>query len=176
MLLRSISSVFVVVTIAAMSPAYADPDRTALLQSESISEINRIFKNSSLGGIKVGMSEQQVRRILGRPLKIRRSQYGQCGDDATKHVEYIYRNLRVYFNQADPTAQIKVETIATTDRRYQTDKGIRVGDAISTAKAAYPNLELTPRGTWLTNTSRYDLKIDKQGKITEIVLGYSDGC
>jgi hypothetical protein len=170
MFLRFLTSALCMALItASVSPTYAVSARTSLLQSESAAEIYRISKNPSLGGIKIGMSEQQVRSILGKPLKIERITQ-QCDD--SKVVFYTYATIQVDLDNVNETSEFKVAGIRTTNPQYQTDRGIRVGDSIAKAKATYPGPDV--RGGY--TRSSYSMTIDKQGKITEIILAIARGC
>lgn len=161
----------VVLSVSAISPVYAEVIASDGLSAE---EVAISSKNSAIGGIKQGMSEQQVQRILGKPIKRQRVKTPYCGEDVV-FIYYTYRNTKVQlFEDAGTT---KVDMVEVSNRFYRTDKGIRVGDSIEKAKTAYPTLKRAEdSNTWYSTQTWFAITANKQGKITKISLGYEMGC
>jgi hypothetical protein len=171
MLQRFLTIVCVVLSVSAISPVYAEVIAGDGLSAE---EVTISSKNSAIGGIKQGMSEQQVQRILGKPIKRQRVKTPYCGEEMV-FIYYTYRNIKIQlFEDAGTT---KVDIIEVSNRFYRTDKGIRVGDSIKKAKTAYPTLKAAEdSNTWYSMQPWFAITANKQGKITKIALGYEMGC
>jgi hypothetical protein len=179
---RLFTSLCIALSVASISPVYAAPHQTAMLQSEFPASPS---PNSSLGGIKFNMSERQVQRILGKPRKREQSRLEQCGEPAANYVFYTYKNLQVELNEHQ--GKTFVGKVITTDRRFRTNKGIRVGDSIKKAQAADRTLAKVDRSdsndpedkkfdTWTSGETMFLMTANKRGIITSISLGYESGC
>jgi hypothetical protein len=169
---RLLASFCIALSVASISPVYAAPHQTAMLQSTSTDSYR---KTSSLGGIKFEMSERQVYKILGKPLKRERLRLEQCGEPAATYIYYTYKNSEVELSEYQ--GKIGVKSVKTTDRRFRTNKGIRVGDSIKKAQAADPSLQKSGNdGNLISVENFFLMETNKQGKITSISLGYESGC
>jgi type II secretory pathway component PulK len=174
---RLFTSLCLALSVASISPVYAAPHQAAMLQSQST---NASLKNSSLGGIKFSMSERQVQQLIGKPRKRQQSKVEQCGEPPTTRVLYTYKNLEVELE--GDQGKFGVTEVKTTDRRFRTNKGIRVGDSIKKAQAADPTLidpSLTTSGAdnvWASGETMFLMETNKRGIITSISLGYNSGC
>jgi hypothetical protein len=176
MLQRFFTIVCVVLSVSSISPVYAEvsaPKGDGL----SSEEIKISSKNSAIGGIKLDMSGQQVRRILGKPLKRKRIRAASCGEAPTTTLYDTYKNIKVELGESDDK-KTYVHSIETTSRFYHTDKGIRVGDSIAKAKVAYPTLQESSNndGMWFSYQTLFAVATNKQGIITKITLGFDSGC
>jgi hypothetical protein len=168
---RFLTIACLVFTASTISPAYADGQRIDGLSWE---QVETGSQNSSIGGIKRGMSEQQVRSILGKPVKRQRVKTIYCGDPIVL-IYYTYKNIKIELYEEAGTT--KVDQIEMINRFYRTDKGIRVGDSITKAQAAYPTLKKSEdSNTWYSLQTWFAITANKQGIITKIVLGYETGC
>jgi hypothetical protein len=169
MLQRFLTIVCVVLSVSSISPVYA-------LKGDGLSadEVAISSANSSIGGIKLGMSEQQVQRILGKPVKRQRLKTIYCGDTIVS-IYYTYKNMKIELYEEAGTT--KVDRIEVISRFHLTDKGIRVGDSMVKARTAYPNLLVAEEsGISYSPQTRFAITANKQGQITKIVLGYETGC
>jgi hypothetical protein len=134
------------------------------------------YRKSTLGGMnRWTTTEKQVRRILGKPLK--KTVRFECGNDEI--AELVYKDIKVKLYRKGKN--FVVSQVITTSPKYVTDKGIRVGDSIEQAKAAYPSLILNEfynkdRPRWMSFKSQFEFDINNRGEITEIVLGLNTGC
>jgi hypothetical protein len=143
-------------------------DRSSWLQTE-ITANN--FQKSSLGGIRLNMTEQQVRLKLGKPLK--RIVGHECADEEI--VDLNYKDIKVGLFKHG--AEFLVDRVETTSSRYRTDRNIRVGSSIDRAKAAYPSLRLNEYShRWMSYNSQFDMDLNDRGKIVKISLGINTGC
>lgn len=177
---RLFTSVCIALSVASISPVYAAPHQTAMLQAKPSP-----LKNASLGGIKFNMSEREVQRIMGKPTKRKQSKLEQCGEPAVTYVYYTYKNFQVELSEQEEEGGIVVKTVITTDRRFRTNKGIRVGDSIKKAQVADPTLAKVDRsGSGDADYKKFDIwaspdfliETNKRGIITSISLGYESGC
>jgi hypothetical protein len=162
----------VALTILSASSVWAIPDQASLLQSTPKPEPEKFYKKSSLGGIKFEMTEQQLQRLYGKPLKRKVSQTLQCGELPVTQIFYTYKNINVELTEVN---KIGLVTIAeTTNRRYLTHKGIRVGDSIKKAQAAHPDLSrFGVSNSWTSEDFFYLMKTNNRGIITRLYLGYN---
>jgi hypothetical protein len=162
----------VALSIISNIPVWATPDQVSLMQSTPTTEPEKLYKKSSLGGIKFEMTEQQLQRLYGKPLKRKVLKTLECGEAPITQIFYTYKNINVELTEVD---KIGIVTVAkTTNRRYRTDKGIRVGDSIKKAQAAHPDLErYVLSNNWSSENSFYLMKTNGRGIITELHLGYS---
>jgi hypothetical protein len=146
---------------ATISPAYAC--------NGLADEVKIGSKNSSIGGIKLFMPEQQLPRILGKPLKRQHLKISQCGG-TTVVLHYFYKNTKIllYKERGINLAGY----IVTSNPLYRTDKGIRVGDSINKAKAADPTLEAAVDSDtfWYSTQTSFTFTTNKKGIISEISL------
>jgi hypothetical protein len=169
---RLFTSLCIALSVASISPVYAAPHQTAMLQTGSTAVS---FKNSSLGGLKFDMSERQVQQLMGKPRKREQSKLEQCGEPAATRVSYTYKNLQVELGEDQ--GKVGVTIVKTTDRRFRTNKGIRVGDSIKKAQVADPSLiKVDNANTWVSDKTMFLMETNKRGIITSISLGYESGC
>ena len=84
----------------------------------------------SLGSLKLGMTQKQVTKILGKPRSVKKEHdANECL--AKDSFSSKYRNLDILFENG------RVEKMAITSKFYATNEGIKVGDPISKAKKIY---------------------------------------
>jgi hypothetical protein len=126
-----------------------------------------------IGSLKLGMTEKQVTRLLGKSSNIKREKdNGTCSWNTSTTMEY--RNLEIFITDGS------VASISTTSKSYPTNEGIRVGDPISKAKKIYGRKFSSE--DLIRNPEQYSLayvndaygglsfRANQQGKITEIAL------
>jgi hypothetical protein len=117
-----------------------------------------------LGVISIGMTELEVQKHLGKPLK---KSHSQCGRD---HLEYIkgkvgLQNDNVYY-------------ITTQSRDWKTKEGVRVGDNISKVQNIY-NLRKTDSLTFesaIQSGEKIYFGINSSRKVVKIELRASSVC
>jgi hypothetical protein len=147
---------------------------TQILLMQSAGKKTNSVQQSSIGGVNRSMSAVQVQRLLGKPLQRRRLKTVYCGDPLVT-LSYTYRDLQVELYEDH--GKFIVDEVTTTGRRYRSDKGIRVGDSIEKAKAAYPSLHLSARDgskDWFSIDSQLLMTVNDRGEITKIKLGALD--
>jgi hypothetical protein len=85
----------------------------------------RIVLQRSIAGVRVGMTQRQVRAVLGVPRRafLKRNAFG-------RYTEYRYRRLTVRFQ-----GNRKVTSISTSRRNERTPSGLGVGTTKSVLKA-----------------------------------------
>jgi hypothetical protein len=132
----------------------------------------------SIGGIKLGMTEKEIIKKLGKP-KSRTAKMRNCLN--TYDTIWNYDGLEITFSSHSKNESGRVEIIITSSPLYPTEKGIKIGDDISKAKKAY--------STFARTTSSKDLLVygnddyggglsfatNQRGKIREIKL-IATGC
>jgi hypothetical protein len=130
-------------------------------------------ERSSIGGIRLKMTEQQVQKMLGKPHD--RIVGYECGNDEI--VNLNYRDIKVkLYNDGGKFLVIRVET---NNRKYLTNRGIRVGNSIDRAQATDPSLilnEYAQTPLWRSFNAQFDMHTNDRGKITKLVLGIETGC
>ncbi len=149
------------------------PHQLVANNSRSTRLRQRDLTDVSIGGIKIGMTLQQVTNKLGKPNKI-----SQISDPCTgqKRITLRYHQL-VITVLGDSVIQIE-----NSNPLYQTGEKIRIGDALSKAKKTYDKILSTPssmseEGQELLYNKSADgiLRFkSKQGKITSISIIIND--
>ena len=133
----------------------------------------RDLTDVSIGGIKIGMTLQQVTNKLGKPTKT-----SQILDPCTgqKRITLSYDKLVI------TVLGERVLQIENSNTLYQTGEKIRIGDALSKAKNTYDKILSTPSST---NEEGQELMYNKsadgilrfkskQGKIRSISIIVND--
>jgi hypothetical protein len=131
-------------TSSAISLANPPLKQLALSQKGSI-----VLRNTSIGGLKIGMSENEVIKKLGAP-KSRQVEPNGC--TGTNDITLKYANLDLYILEgANKTDKSYLTAITTTNSRYVTNKEIRVGDLMRKAEKAYSKSAVTgEKGLYLS--------------------------
>jgi hypothetical protein len=84
----------------------------------------------SIGSLKLGMTEKQIIRLLGKPSSITKEKSDNtCYWSTSTSIKY--QNLDIFI------ADGSLDNISTTSKSYATKEGVRVGDPISKAKKIY---------------------------------------
>jgi hypothetical protein len=171
---RLLALSFIAITVLSAQQVSADAYPSLLVQANNSDSDG--YRKSTLGGMnRWTTTEKQVRRILGKPLK--KTVRFECGNDEI--AELVYKDIKV--NLYRKGKNFVVYQVITTSPKYVTDKGIRVGNSIEQAKAAYPSLILNEfynkdRPRWMSFKSQFEFDINDRGEITEIVLGINTSC
>jgi hypothetical protein len=160
----------VISTSSVRSLANLHPAKLALSQQGSI-----VLSDTSIRGLKIGMSEREVIKKLGAP-KSRKVQPNGC--TGTNDIILKYSNLDLYILEGARRADKSYLTaITTTNSRYGTNKGIRVGDSIDKAGKIYKKAPASSeKGRYLSLTAPRNNECtltfsSKNGKaVSEIVL------
>jgi hypothetical protein len=90
----------------------------------------------SIGPVRLGMTEQQVRRSLGRPDSVRRARAGRIYIVSLNY--YLRGEYRVTLR--GPRGAIRVSLIGTISRRQRTPEGLGIGSSERKLREAYPTL------------------------------------
>jgi hypothetical protein len=91
---------------------------------------------TSIGPVRLGMTEQQVRRVLGRPDAVRRARAGRIRIVSLNY--YMRGEYRVTLR--GPRGAVRVSLIGTVSRRQRTSGGLGIGSSERSLREAYPNL------------------------------------
>jgi hypothetical protein len=91
---------------------------------------------TSIGPLRLGMTEQQVRRALGRPNTVRRARAGRIHIVSLNY--YLRGEYRVTLR--GPRGAVRVSLIGTISRRQRTPGGLGIGSSERSVRDAYPNL------------------------------------
>ena len=146
------------------------PDRSSLLQTKIATNNSQ---KSSIGGIRLMMTERQVKQVLGQPIE--RILGHECGTEEI--VDLNYKDIKVGLYKHG--TKFLVDRVETTSSSYRTDRNIRVGSSIEQAQAAYPSLILNKYShspSWRSYNSQFDMDLNDRGKIIKISLGINTGC
>ena len=115
---------------SAMSSSNPPLEKLALSQTRSI-----VLNDTSIGGLKIGMSEDEVVKKLGTP-KSRQVEANGCTE--TTDISLKYNNLVIYLlGGSSKKSKSYLVSITTTNSRYVTNQEIRVGDLMNKAEKAY---------------------------------------
>jgi hypothetical protein len=136
-----------------------------------LSQVDSI-SNTSIGGIKIGMSLQQVRNRLGKPRRLSQA-YEPCTGGSLKTLAYDRLSI---------AGTSSVLTVFTSNPSYKTDRGVRVGDSIAKAKKIYGKVLLSSSSqepgilNYMEEGGLLSLSFSyKNGKITSIRI-HMDDC
>ena len=89
-----------------------------------------------IGPIRLGMTEQAVRRVLGRPSAEQRARSGQI---RILHLNYYLRGEYRVILRGRPGA-LRVTLVGTISRAQKTPNGVGVGSREARVRTAYPSL------------------------------------
>ncbi|MBD2198442.1 MULTISPECIES: hypothetical protein [Calothrix] len=128
-----------------------------------------------IGGVKLDMSEAQVRKILGKPVKVENQFMPAIGKVRTLK----YRGISIDLAEDFPENKFTVYQIKATSNKYATLDGVKVGDSPSKITRTYGNTDAYKEG----NLTRLSYSIEnpspaglnftlEKGKITEILCFY----
>ncbi len=123
-------SVLIISTSSAVSLSNTPLKELASRQKGEI-----VLRNTSIGGLKIGMSEKEVLRKLGTP-QTRQVAPNLC--TGTDDITLKYHHLTLYLEGgSNKTSKSYLFAITTTNSHYATNQGMRVGDLMSKAEQAY---------------------------------------
>jgi hypothetical protein len=170
----SVTLAFSLISIFTLAqPTAANTFSTVKAMPYQLGAKRRDLTDVSIGGIKIGMTLQQVTNKLGKPNKI-----SQILDPCTGQKRITLR----YHKSIVTILGEGVLEIETSNPIYQTGEKIKIGDPLSKAKNAYDRILSTPSST---NQEGRELLYDKsadgilrfksnQGKITSISIAIND--
>ncbi|BAY93181.1 MULTISPECIES: hypothetical protein [unclassified Tolypothrix] len=128
-----------------------------------------------IGGIKLSMREIQVRKILGKPVKVENIDSPAIGRIRTLK----YPDITVDLDEGGTPGKFTVYQIKVTSNKYATIDGVKVGDGQSKVIRTYGKAEiykednLTRINYGLENPSPAGLNFTfKNGKVIEILCFY----
>ncbi|WP_017655795.1 hypothetical protein [Fortiea contorta] len=128
-----------------------------------------------IGGVKLGISEAQVKKILGKPVKIENSFMAAIGKVRTLK----YTGITIDLAEGVKPQQFTVYQIKTNSPKYTTVDKIKVGDKPSQIISTYGKNDILQEG----KVSRLNYAIEepspaglnftiKNGKVAEIFCFY----
>jgi hypothetical protein len=115
-------------TIACLALAFT------LVRAETAHSAIRL--GAGIGPISLGMTEQQVRRALGRPSSVQRARVGRIRIVSLNY--YMRGNYRVTLR--GPRGAVRVSLVGTISRSQRTPQGLGIGASERSLRDAYPNL------------------------------------
>ncbi len=150
-----------------------NPFRVIQATSHQLAAGGRDLTDVSIGGIKIGMTLQQVTKKLGKPAGTSRISDPCLGQ---QRITLRYPQLVI------TVLGERVLQIDSSNPLYQTGEKIKVGDPLSKAKRTYDRILSTPASTTEEGGDLlYDKSADgilrfksKQGKITSISIIVND--
>ncbi|MDZ8050750.1 MAG: hypothetical protein RMX68_020840 [Aulosira sp. ZfuVER01] len=111
--------------------------------SQHIKQARKItIDELGLGGIKLSMTEAQVKKILGKPIKVENGFIPAIGKVRTLK----YADITVDLDEGAKLGNFTVYQIKTNDSKYSTINGIKVGDRQSKVFSTYGKVEPSQDG------------------------------
>ncbi|ARV60539.1 hypothetical protein BZZ01_19590 [Nostocales cyanobacterium HT-58-2] len=175
-MLKVISFTFATVIIPfanyTYSPAIATTPTANYQISQNTNQSTKIsYERIGVGGVKLSMSEQQVRHILGKPVKVTNGFLGAVGKTRTLE----YSGITVDLGEDSQPGSFRVYQIKANSSKYATPNGIKIGDSQEKLMQTYGKIEMSKNG----NVTYFNYGISqpsptsfmftvKNGKITEI--------
>ncbi|MFN6563175.1 MAG: hypothetical protein RMY28_025740 [Nostoc sp. ChiSLP01] len=128
-----------------------------------------------IGGVKLSMSEAQVRKILGKPVKFKNDFMPAIGKVRTLQ----YSGITVDLAEDAQPGKFTVYQIKTTNSKYSTIDKVKIGDPQSKVIKTYGKTQITQEGklTYLNyiveepSPGGLNFTFEK-GKLTEIFCFY----
>ncbi|WP_138499390.1 hypothetical protein [Nostoc sp. PA-18-2419] len=128
-----------------------------------------------ISGVKLSLSEAQVRKILGKPVKVENNFVPAIGKVRTLK----YSGITVDLAEDAQPGKFTVYQIKTTSSKYSTIDKVKVGDTQSTVIKTYGKTEITQDGKFSKlnyiveepSPGGLNFTVEK-GKITEIFCFY----
>ena len=149
--MRTVLALLVVVATAVLAPA-----------AEA-----RIVPQRGIAGVAIGMSQAQVRAVLGKPVRVVRG-----ANDFGPYVDFHYSRLRVSFQGRE-----RVTFITTTRRGERTRTGVGVGSTqrqvlrgVSGAKCGVQTANLCAVGQFLPGR-RVTVFFIRAGRVFRVDVG-----
>ena len=129
----TIGTIAALVAVAATAQAGARPQSNLLIRPAQ-----------GIGKVRLGMTEAQLRRAMGRPRAVvpRGASFG------LRTVEYQYGFAQYVVRLFGPRGRLRVTAVGTTLRRERTAKGIGPGSREADVVRAYPGLQCARLKTW----------------------------
>lgn len=125
-----------------------------------------------IGGVGLGTTETQVRKVLGKPLSAKNGYEAVAGKIRT--LQYSGLTVKL-LEDVKPTGKYFVYEIEATSSKYATVDGIKVGDSTAKVRRIYGNPESgnTTRLSYTVDDSspRYFYFTLEKGKVKKIVCG-----
>ncbi|KAF3884697.1 MULTISPECIES: hypothetical protein [Nostocales] len=129
------------------------------------------YERIGVGGIRLSMSEAQVRQILGKPVKVTNGFLGIVGKTRTLQ----YSGITVDLAEGSQPGNFDVYQIKANGSKYGTPDGVKIGDSQEKLMKIYGKSQPTQNG----NVTHFNYSIDKpsptsfvftikNGKVTEI--------
>jgi hypothetical protein len=150
--------------IATTPPSY--------LISQNATQSARIsYERIGVGGVTLSMSETQVRKILGKPVKVTNGFLGIIGKTRTLK----YSGITIDLGEGSKPGTYDVYQIKANGSRYATPDGVKIGDSQNKLIRTYGKVEASKSG----NVSQFNYSIQnpsptnfiftvKNGKVIEI--------
>lgn len=92
------------------------------------------YSRLEIGGVKLSMSEAEVKKVLGQPLGIKDGYMAIAGKTRTLRYSGITIEL---LEDVKPTGNFFVYEIKADSSRYVTKDGVKVGDSVSKVMSIY---------------------------------------
>ena len=137
------------------------------------------FADFVLAGIQPAAKPAEVVKAFGQPSLVKRTSEPSIhnGDYVSYLETWVYPGLEVEFitnaEKGKPVSNAPgvVMRLLTTDRRYQTRRGIRVGDPLAKVFRRYGPTEPDGDAYWYCNEADFLLFKVKEGKVASIETG-----
>lgn len=135
---KKLLTVIVLGILLIVNPIATGKSNSNFLDKKSQTQMIDVTK-ISIGGIKIGMTEKEIIKKLGKPKSRTAKMRNYCFN--TYDTIWNYDGLKIIFSSDSKNESGRVDEIITSSPLYPTEKGIKVGDDISKAKKAYSTFD-----------------------------------
>jgi hypothetical protein len=135
------------------SQAIATTPTSYEISQNTAQTTNLSYDRIGVGGIKLSMSEAQVRKILGKPVKVTNGFLGIIGKTKTLK----YSGITVELGEGSKPGSYDVYHIKANGSNYATPDGVKIGDSQNKLIRTYGKIKPSKSG----NVTQFNYGIDK---------------
>ena len=136
-----------------------------------------MLRRESLGGLRLGLPEKDVRKLLGPPVKRGELVFQEADGNYVQDWHYPSKGIELLMSAGEKKSGVKTiaNITASAPCTFATRKGIKIGDAESAARKAYAehvDRESSDPGTLVVGSVYGGIIFNfSKGKVSQIFYG-----